>query len=222
MSANYNDVIKRLIEERIRLSLSQNEMARIVHMTQSNYSKVELGFRRLSYNEVKGLGESGVDAYYIFTGYRNNFKYAEYLSKFSYYELISYLTIINSVLMLRKCEFSVEFWSDIIKRTKYISLIATEQTTQNIFYTIRYSMKCQQRKMAEELGVDIKKYRDLEKGRSLPDSELLWKVYDSFCVSPMVILKDKRGLINEISTVLEVVEKDAAIFEILERIKEKN
>lgn len=37
MSATYNEVLKRLIEERKRLGLSQQEMARLVHITQSNY-----------------------------------------------------------------------------------------------------------------------------------------------------------------------------------------
>lgn len=33
MSATYNEVLKRLIEERNRLGLSQQEMARLVHIT---------------------------------------------------------------------------------------------------------------------------------------------------------------------------------------------
>lgn len=37
MSATYNEMLKRLIEERKRLGLSQQQMARLVHITQSNY-----------------------------------------------------------------------------------------------------------------------------------------------------------------------------------------
>ena len=47
MSASYNEVLKRLIEERKNLGLSQMEMARLVYITQSNYSKVEKGLQRL-------------------------------------------------------------------------------------------------------------------------------------------------------------------------------
>lgn len=57
MSATYNEMLKRLIEERKRLGLSQQQMARLVHITQSNYSKVEKGLHRLSYEELKYLGE---------------------------------------------------------------------------------------------------------------------------------------------------------------------
>lgn len=49
MSATYNEVLKRLVEERKRLGLSQQEMARLIYITQSNYSKVEKGLHRLSY-----------------------------------------------------------------------------------------------------------------------------------------------------------------------------
>lgn len=97
MSATYNDVLERLKEERNRLLLSQNEMARIVHMTQSNYSKVELGLRRLGYDELKYLCESQLDVYYIFTGCRSSRKYMEFLLQCDYSELCCYLSIIYSV-----------------------------------------------------------------------------------------------------------------------------
>lgn len=70
MSATYNEMLKRLIEERKRLGLSQQQMARLVHITQSNYSKVEKGLHRLSYEELKYLSKANIDIFYIFTGYR--------------------------------------------------------------------------------------------------------------------------------------------------------
>lgn len=39
MSATYNEMLKRLIEERKRLGLSQQQMARLVHITQSTTVK---------------------------------------------------------------------------------------------------------------------------------------------------------------------------------------
>lgn len=65
-----------------------------------------------------------------------------------------------------------------------------------------------QKVMAEKLGVDIKKYRELEKDRSLPDSEIIWKLYDLFNISPAVVLKDKNSIINEISSLLEAIEEN--------------
>ena len=68
MSSSYNNVLARLKEQRLSRSLSQNEMAQIVHMTQSNYSKVELALRRLSFDELKCLCDSPIDVHYNLQG----------------------------------------------------------------------------------------------------------------------------------------------------------
>ena len=64
-----------------------------------------------------------------------------------------------------------------------------------------------QKQMAEKLGVDIKKFRDLEKDRCLPDSEIIWKLYNVYHMSPAVVLKDKNSVVNEISSLLETIEE---------------
>ena len=51
-----------------------------------------------------------------------------------------------------------------------------------------------------------KKLRELEKDRCLPDSEILWKTYHEFGISPMYILKDKEGTIREVDALLEISE----------------
>ena len=94
MNETYDDFLYRLREQRKQLGLSQEQMAQRVHKTQSNYSKVELGLQRLSYEELKYLSESGIDIYYIFTGFRESGKYTDFLEKKTYSEICSYLGII--------------------------------------------------------------------------------------------------------------------------------
>lgn len=207
MSATYNEVLKRLIEERKRLGLSQDEMARLVYITQSNYSKVEKGGHRLSYEELKYLSKSKVDIFYIFTGYRCAGKYVEYFERYTYIELCCYLSIIYSVVVLNDCRSSTEQWKDLVKRVKYVTLVLDCKRASNIFLDIRHMTGSRQKPMAEKLGVDIKKFRELEKDRCLPDSEIIWKLYNSYQVSPAVVLKDKNCLINEISSLLETLEE---------------
>lgn len=207
MSATYNEVLKRLIEERKRLGLSQDEMARLVYITQSNYSKVEKGVHRLSYEELKYLSKSKVDIFYIFTGYRCAGKYVEYFERYTYIELCCYLSIIYSVVVLNDCRSSTEQWKDLVKRVKYVTLVLDCKRASNIFLDIRHMTGSRQKPMAEKLGVDIKKFRELEKDRCLPDSEIIWKLYNSYQVSPAVVLKDKNCLINEISSLLETLEE---------------
>ena len=165
MNETYDDFLYRLREQRKQLGLSQEQMAQRVHKTQSNYSKVELGLQRLSYEELKYLSESGIDIYYIFTGFRGSGKYTDFLE-------------------------------EIIPKKKSI----------NAFLTLRRLSGYQQKVMADKIGVDVKKLRELEKDRCLPDSEILWKTYHEFGISPMYILKDKEGTIREVDALLEISE----------------
>lgn len=200
-------MLKRLIEERKRLGLSQKEMARLVYITQSNYSKVEKGFHRLSYEELKYLSKAKVDIFYIFTGYRCAGKYVEYFQQYTYIELCYYLGIIYSLVVLNDYRSNAEQWKDIVKRVKYVPLVLDCKKSSNIFLIIRHMTGSRQKPMAEKLGVDIKKFRELEKDRCLPDSEIIWKLYNFYQVSPAVVLKDKHCLINEISSLLEELEE---------------
>lgn len=76
-----------------------------------------------------------------------------------------------------------------------------------------------QKPMAEKLGVDIKKFRELEKDRCLPDSEIIWKLYNLFRISPAVVLKDKNTMLNEISSLLETTEENGVqIMDIIKQI----
>ena len=61
--------------------------------------------------------------------------------------------------------------------------------------------------MAHKLGVDVKKLRDLENGRNLPDSELLCRLYEVFGIPPALILKDKSGVLSEVSILLEMMDR---------------
>lgn len=218
MSATYNEVLKRLIEERKRLGLSQQEMARLVHITQSNYSKVEKGLHRLSYEELKYLSKANVDIFYILTGYRCAGKYVEYFQQYTYVELCCCLGIIYSLIVLNDWRSNAEPWKDIAKRVKYVPLVLDCKKSSNIFLVIRHMTSSRQKPMAEKLGVDIKKFRELEKDRCLPDSEIIRKLYNLFHISPAVVLKDKNSMINEISSLIEAAEENGA--EIIDIIKQ--
>lgn len=222
MSIAYDDVLKRLREERQRLSLSQKEMSQCVRMNQSNYSKVELGQRRLNFRELEYLCVSDVDAHYIYTAQRGNGQYIEFLNQCSYSELICFLGIIYSIVVLQYQSESTQQWKNILEKVKYVPLIEENAGSNNIFLILRRSINCQQKKMAEMLGVDVKKLRDLENGRNLPDSELLSRLYELFHIPPAAILKDKKGIANEISILLDMmdIENRDLIFEIIRIIHE--
>lgn len=220
MSITYIDILWRLKEERIRQSLSQSEMARNIHITQSNYSKIELGTRRLSFEELKYLCQTEINVFYIYSGIRSNNDYVAYFDKYKYFELIRYLNVIYITTSIMNYENPS--WNDFLEKLRNILLIGNRKKSNNIFRLIRFSMDWQQKKMAEKLGVDIKKYRDLEKGRSLPDSELLCRIYDQFSIPPSILLEDKKGLACEIAYILDMLGPDIGekIIDIITQIDE--
>jgi hypothetical protein len=68
------------------------------------------------------------------------------------------------------------------------------------------------------------KYHIKENEHPLPDSEILWKIYHEFGISPMYILKDKEGIIHEADALLEISEKECTekILEIVSSLAEGN
>lgn len=209
MSIAYHDMINRLIQERRRLSLSQKEMGRFMRMSQSNYSKVELGKRRISYYELKYLSDSDVDLFYLFTGRRNGSDDREYLEGRSYSELLCIWNILASLSDLDRLRGGRDGGRN------RLSWAATAWTAdrspkgnRNLFSHIRSRMGYSQKKTAELLGIDVKKLRDLEKGRNMPDSELLCRMQEIFGISPAVMIQDPKGLKGEICALLEDMEPD--------------
>ncbi len=220
MSMSYQDVLQRLIEERYRMSLSQMEMSHLLRMDQSNYSKVELGFRRLSYSELEHLCESDADVHYIYTGLKSIGQYVDFLSKCSYSELLCFLSIAYSIVLLRYREDTTGKWKNVLEQIKYVPLIEEKQSPANIFLELRHSLDWSQVNMAGTIGIDVKKLRDLENGRKLPDSELVSRLYELFQIPPVAVFRDKKCMESAISIFLEQldVEGGKQLFEIMKTL----
>ena len=209
MSETYDDVIRRIKEERLQLGLSQREIARFVHTTQSNVNKIEQGSRRLNYGELKYICESPIDMQYAFTGNKCGERYKEFFSHYRYEQLLNIMSIIISAgIEAQNCNVS-DCWKMIFVYAEVLRCKEKKQNSDlNIFLLIRRIKDLRQMEMAKRLGIDAKKLRDLENGRSLPDSELVWQMYNLFSVSPAILLRDKNCLVNEICYVLEELDEE--------------
>lgn len=208
MGSLYQEFINGLQEERLRIGITQTEMGQLLRMSQSHYSKVELGKRRLTYYEMQFLCETSLDVFYIFTGYRVNLYEKSVLFEYSYEKLVCCL----------RCLWILLLYSD--KRNNMIILktekrgFDTEQYTiiecddvREIFYKLRRNLGYNQAKMADLLGVDVKKLRCLEKGKILPDCELICKLVENFEIPYAIFFKDRRGIICEIIYLLEIFDE---------------
>lgn len=205
----YDLFVKRLREERAGTQLTQKEMAVKLKMSESHYSKAETARRRLSFFETKWLCETPVDSFYIFTGKRVDRQYSEIFSKCEYEELLCHYEFVCMVALHpglgRTGGLNAED-RRIIEYARY--LLVMEQADKTIFKKHREYREYSQRQMAELLGVDSKKLRDLEKGKLLPDSELIWQMSSQLQIPFSLVLKDRNGLISEICSWLERLEPD--------------
>lgn len=207
MNDSYFSMLQRLKEERERRNLTQQQLSRYMKIQQSHFSKAETGQRRFSYPELEGLCATAIDIFYVFTGIRLK-------------DGQEFLTLAEPCLAEVICLLDITYiladtaWSADRSKTSYeqirqqLEYINYGNGNNSIFHYIRNKRGCTQQKMADLLGMDIKKLRELEKGRLQPDSELIWKIYHLFRVSPALILKDPKGLLHELNYVLGLLEED--------------
>lgn len=209
MSMDYQKFCDRLKEERLGLSFSQMEISGLLRMTQSHYSKAELGKRRLSYYEIQCLCETEVDVYYVFTGERCQQIEADgFFLESTVEELKNYLELLCILYMSLFKANKLTLSSDNYKKIENIQYALMPcKKGKTIFYKLRRAMGYNQKKMTEYMKVDIKKLRSMECGKVLPDSEIMCQMLDVFSIPYALLLNDKNGLICEISYLLGLVEE---------------
>ncbi len=188
---------------------TQQQMGQKMRMTQSHYSKAEMGNRRFTYYEIKCLCEMDLDVYYIFTGYRCKKEYRDFFKKCTYEELICHLGMLCPVVEYLNRNHALGLKWNACKRIEMMkySLIPCKED-KTIFYSFRRGMDCSQKEMADLLDIDVKKLRNMENGSAFPDSEILWKVSEEVGVPFSIILNDANGLGGEVSFLVEMIEND--------------
>lgn len=205
----YEDFVRRMGEERRRLGWTQEEFARKLQITQSHYSKLELWKGRLSYYEMKRLCESEVDSFFIFTGFRTDeirHLPGEFFADYEYEKLVDCLELVCVLLRQeREQELLIREGKRLLTYSTY-ALLQGEKG-KNVFRRYRRLREDNQNEIAKELGVDVKKLRDLENEKQLPDSELVWKMSNRFQIPYALILKDRKGIIGEIYHLLQLADE---------------
>ena len=187
-------------------------MSKKLKMTQSHYNKAESGKKRFGYYEVQEMCSSDVDIYHVFTGRCSSRKdyFGTQFFESDFERMLICLKAINMVAGVKKRSGpdSTE-WDRIYQDTQYIEY-AEYSTAQvkNIFRATRIHIGKTQMDMASDIGVDVKKLRALESDETLSDSELIYKMYKSYRISPSIFLKDKKCLGNEICYLVDRADDD--------------
>lgn len=195
MSNHYEEFLRRLVQYRVRLHLTQENLSQKLEITQSQLSKQELGKTIVTYKSLVRLMNMGWDIDYLFTGSRSVRKPSELTAllegseashRESMLEFIAWVLdkgIKQSVQELsveEKCEISI------------LKMKSSNSENKSIMYKIRKLSGVAQIPMAEKLGVNIKKYRALERRQIDPDAELLLGIYEATGCKPSLFLTTDR------------------------------
>lgn len=205
MSADYTNVLRRLREERTAHGLTQREMGSQIGISQGHYSKAEQAVKRFTYQEMKRLAETDLDLYYIYTGKKVRQRNKELLKRCSYRELLCYLNMTASIASCMYDEKKLTCEKDFYQRLRCVKCLSGTDghSGETVFSLIRRLEKETQCGIAGQLGIDTKRYRQLERGNSFPDSELIWMLYERYKVLPAFVLQDAKGISCELEYLLE-------------------
>lgn len=190
MRSSYEDFLRRLNQYRMRLNMTQETASSALGITQSQFSKMELGKTIMPYKALESLIDLGWDIDYLITG------------KESVREVSELRTILLEVRKDRRRELSGTLaWllrqgieksaPDLNFETKceieILRMRADVGVSDTVLYKIRKISGMAQIPMAEKLGVNIKKYRMLEKNKMNPDAELLFRIYEVTGCKPSLL-----------------------------------
>lgn len=197
---DYNVITSRLSAYRKEYHLRQNDMAMNLHMTQSQYSKVEIGKIKLSFENLDALHAQGCDIDMLITGEKTG-EILPFLEKMTLIENAS-----QFVSQMKLCEWALEQWRLEEETPEYIgdrllkAYVGTDMENTKPFERLRKAYEgISQLEMASLVGVNIKKYRELEKDNIKPDAELLMNIYQNTNCKPSFFLDEKSYYLSLIS-----------------------
>lgn len=206
MSACYNEFIKRLIAYRKENGLSQEEMGKLSNLTQSHYYKIENMNNIMSYNSLVVLNQKGVSADFLITGIEQKHTVLnDILMQCNELNRANFLLMIVVCIEIGLVNNELTEGECIEIGRNEIEILRSEMEHKNhegIWRCIRRLNDLTQEKMAKLLDIDIKTYRDIEKGKTKPNVEILASVYEKLGYPPSIILdigeKNYLFLINEV------------------------
>lgn len=191
MSEYYEDFLKRLIQYRRRLNMTQEVASELLGITQSQLSKQELGKTIVPYKSLVIFDKMGWDVDYLLTGKRFRSEASELSDMLGRIDGIYHrpmLEIITWVLSMGLEKSDHTLSTEEQCELCILRMKCDNDTDKSIIYEIRKIAGEAQIPMAEKLGVNIKKYRALEKVHAYPDADLLLGIYRLTGCKPSLFL----------------------------------
>lgn len=193
MYSTITDIAHRLYLYRKKLNKNQEEMCKVLDVTQSYYNKLENGQHLISFHSLQSLRKEGGDVYYLLTGQEYHPGILDtYLSKCQDpKEIAQFLKLLIWTTEQGMEKLHIENRGKLYSMWNYVSLAENEYITKSIWINIRKAEELSQLKMADLMDIDIKRYRRIEKMDSLPDAVILATLYEKLSYSPLLFLENK-------------------------------
>lgn len=210
MDKNYLSIPMRLAGYRELMNLSQTQMGEKLGVTQSHYSKLESGLKGVSFRNLKCFEENGGDAFFLITGdHRREGELEHYLERGgSRYEKTRIFEILVWATETGRRSLGDDAAALTERTGKCIRLIRNYSEDLSVWRNIRKAEDCSQEDMAKIFDINIKRYRSIEKGESMPDAEILQTLYEKMNYSPLLILDRRMYYLDELNRVWEALPQD--------------
>lgn len=207
MNELYDKTLQRLIKYRRFQNMTQMDMENQFGVTQSHYSKMELGRSEISYDFLSKLYANRWDIDYLVTGiayHKRNRILNKLMQSYrgknrnEFIKLIVW-TIEQLVDLSQNEEMNLEI--------RTMRMLLEAESVSSIMYLVRNIKNFSQVNMAETLGIGMKKYRRMEKGDTQPDLELLTLVYQISNCRPSLFLGGDEGTIVLLNSLWNRIEE---------------
>lgn len=195
----YSLIVQKLQEYRKKSNILQNEMAEYLDITQSEYSKIELGKTKISYEVLSKLHKKGCDIDMLVIGVETGSVLPSVEKVYIESDTPKFVS------WLKLCEWAMQHWRNEDGReeeigSKLLKIFVNAEDDLTALEKLRVACGgLSQEKMAEILGVNIKKYRRLEKGQAKLDAELMANIYEATKCKPSFFLDEENYYLSIIS-----------------------
>lgn len=216
MCEEYDVFLQRMADYRNRLNYTQVQISDELGITQSQLSKMELGKTIYSFKMLQSLYEKKWDIDYFITGKKYNYVSSEIS------DMLDSCVNKKAALQLVAWAFEQELQkngdieaADVAFEVKLLKQRAHQTRENTLLSDIKDILEVSQPILADKIGVNIKKYRLLERNVINPDAELLMRIYQETGCRPGLWLDFNRAdylIISDLWQMMTSQAKEEVLF----------
>lgn len=212
MSNAYDKMLNRLNAYRQMQNMSQENMGSVMGITQSHYSKLEKGKKIISGEELYNLKKNNIDVDYLISGCGSLRtvldELMEQCSRKKRAELLQLIvwTVQQGMEAAQIAGSAAALFTREIELLRYQVFPHTSKRT--IWYKIRMANEMTQSEMADVLDVSVKRYREIEKGNTRANAEVVASLYENLGYLPSIILEEDVVNLSCLNHIWKAFEKE--------------